>query len=80
MPSIRAQDSGGEDVMDDQTAIDEAYQESIRDIYSTLLTEIQMAKGDAQLEAAAKARFASGITFARRVHAMASELVGKPTP
>jgi hypothetical protein len=64
--------------MDDQQAIDDAYQDSIRDIYNTLLTEIQLAKGDAQQEADAKTRFASGIAFARRVHAMACDVIGKP--
>ncbi|WP_114241670.1 hypothetical protein [Dyella sp. C9] len=64
--------------MDDQNAIDDAYQSSIVDIYNTLMTEIQLAKGDAQLEVEAQARFSTGLSFARRVHAMASGLIAKP--
>ncbi|WP_243039249.1 hypothetical protein [Dyella sedimenti] len=64
--------------MDEQKTIDDAYLDAIRGIYETLSTEIQLAKGDARQEAEAKARFTAGIAFARRIHAMASELIGKP--
>ncbi|WP_267225113.1 hypothetical protein [Dyella silvae] len=65
-------------MMDEQQAINDAFQDNIRDLYNTLTMGIEMAKGDAQLEADAKAKFVSGMVFARRVYAMASEVIGKP--
>ena len=65
-------------MMDEQQAINEAFADSIRDLYNTLTMGIEMAKGDLLLEAGAKAKFVTGMVFARRVYAMACEVIGKP--